>query len=117
MTDEELAELREKMRAEVLAELQPAEPPTQEIVHRLTIDTSKLTIGDQETLLRLPSVKEGDTNPEHLLLQADSIALMDRVIVGGVRHLPLSDLPMVMEQMRDALQRAGDRQGNSRRGS
>lgn len=119
-TDEEIEAIKAQARAEALSQmpLTPTEgpprvppAPVQEIVQRLKIDTSKLTIGDQETLLRI-GVASQNADSTSLAVQADAIALLERIVVGGVRHLPLSDLPDVMQQVGQALGKVGDRQGN-----
>ncbi len=111
--DTEREALEAQLRAEIKAEMQAAQtivPALQEPVIRLQVDTTKLTIGDQELLLRLGGTTTNDASA--LILQADAIALLDRIVVGGVKHLPLAELPDVMAQVTKALNRAGDRTGN-----
>ncbi len=114
-TDEEIEAIKAKARAEALAgNLTPAAPapiaPPEPVV-TLQVDTTKITIGDQESLLRFGAALN-KTDEESLLIQADVIAMLHRLVVGGVKHLPLSDMPMVMRQVTKALNKLGDPQGN-----
>ena len=70
---------------------------------KITLDFDKLTIGDLELLDRA-----GRGEP----VTSEIIALLDRIVEGGVRHLPLSRLPEVVEALTDAIGQLTNPEGN-----
>lgn len=65
----------------------------------LTVDLDQLTIGDMELFDRIAVQKASN---------GEIVGLLNRVVVGGVNHLPYKQLPRVMEALKDALQAAGN---------
>lgn len=58
----------------------------------LVADTSKMTFADLEFLAELQ--EHGESIPMSLV--KPMVAMLDRLIVGGVRHLPVDDMPKVI---------------------
>lgn len=65
--------------------------PTTDAVE-LQADTSKMTFADLEFLAELQD--HGESIPMSLV--KPMVAMLDRLIVGGVRHLPVSEMPNVI---------------------
>lgn len=60
----------------------------------IKIDLDNLTIGDLETL---------DSAGRRELPMKDMIAFLERVVVGGVRHLPLSRMGAIIDALGEAI--------------
>lgn len=65
---------------------EPQEPQELEI----KVDISKMTFGDMEMALKIDG---GDANI------AEILPFLDRVVVGGVKHLPLSAMPQILDAL------------------
>lgn len=67
----------------------------------ITVDISKMTFGDWE---RMDSWgREGEAPPVSEVLD-----ILDRVVEGGVRHLPITALGDIMEAIRKAVEKSAN---------
>lgn len=69
----------------------------------LAVDMDLLLIGDLETLDRASSKK---------LPTSELIVFLDRIVVGGVRHLPLRRLGDIIEALGNAVTESANPSGN-----
>ena len=69
----------------------------------IKVDMDLLLIGDLETLDRAASKK---------LPTSELIKFLDRIVVGGVRHLPLTRLSDITDALGEAVKDAADPAGN-----
>jgi len=67
----------------------------------VTVDLSKLVIADLETLDR---ASRNDLPVKELL------DLLDRVVVGGARHLPLDQMSTIVEQLQAEISKTANPQ-------
>lgn len=71
---------------------------------KIIIDQSKLTIGDQALIARA-TLLQGDER-KSLELLPDIIDMLDRVVRGGVKHLPAGELMNVINAITEQANRA-----------
>jgi hypothetical protein len=65
---------------------------------RLDVDRSKITLGDLRFIAQMSGNKS--MSPETMERMFD---MLERVIVGGIEHIPYDALPQVMEAVSSAL--------------
>ena len=63
-------------------------------IKEIRVDVSELELGDVEKLM------EGGANA---LPFKDQLDLLDRVVIGGARHVKIKDVPLVMEAIQKAI--------------
>lgn len=85
-----------RSRSKPATKIEPAETPVQ---FDIKIDTHALTFGDIEMAMQF---ENGDVPV------AQVIPFLNRVVVGGVRHLPLDAMPAIMEALTDAFSEMGN---------
>lgn len=71
----------------------------------IVVDMTKITIGDFRTFGRLTSLKD-DT--EAFMMMPEAIDMLDRLVVGGVAHLPGVQMPAVMAEVNRQMFAAGN---------
>lgn len=67
----------------------------------ITIDLSKLVIADLETL---------DKASRNELPVKEMLDLLDRVVIGGARHLPLEAMATIVEKLQSEMQKTANPQ-------
>ena len=73
-------------------EVVPAEAP---VSLNISIDRSKVTLGDMRFMIRMRSQKE---KGEGALEDTERLFdFLDRVVIGGIEHIPFDALAQVME--------------------
>ncbi len=65
-----------------------------EEVVEIKVDLDKLTFGDLE---KFDELAAGTASVKEI------VGLLDRAVVGGVRHLPLSKMPEIVEAIKGAM--------------
>jgi hypothetical protein len=71
------------------------------------IDTSKLQIGDLLVFTRLSTLSSADEAASAAAL-AEAIPMLDRLVVGGISHRPLSELSAVMQAVGAEIAKLGN---------
>lgn len=90
-----------------IAPAAPAEATPPAVVAPIQIDNSRLQIGDLLTFQRLASLKDASPETQNAVL-VEALPMLDRLVVGGIAHRPLADLPAVMEGVAAAFKQAGN---------
>lgn len=85
----------------------PAPAPMSEPV---VVDMTRLTIGDIKVFASMAQLAKENANgdAEALLLLPGLIDMLDRVVVGGVSHRPLSELWSIVGELNLQLTKAGN---------
>lgn len=79
----------------------------------IVVNRAQLQIGDIALFARLSQLQGTDSATQTAML-AEAIPMLDRIVVGGVSHRPLDELPRVMQDVARQIGSAADA-GNSGR--